>query len=254
MAGVWGLVFFKYRTVRYLGRNGSVKERKSMRILMIISVLAGLSLGFREGMAGDATLLFDGTNYVALRTVFTNRVETFTNTSGKAFVGVRVESIGTEGLTWWGTNGFSGGRVPLAELSPETRERLAIPAALVNFKATSDAEKREAKLRAYLDQADRNRDELAKRSESEFKTKLDALIARLEQAGVFAGWTRNGSVVRLKVGIPFSALDFEDKKAAVQAVFAQAGGSAGGVELIRLMDRFSNKQIGIFSRFGLEMD
>lgn len=217
-----------------------------MRSLLIGVVVAMLALSAREGSAG-------ATNEVALKMTFTNRVESFTNKAGVAFAGVRVESIAPDGVTWWATNGFKGGRVAIADLSLETRARLGVPEAFVGLKAEADGRKREAMINRALDQAERERAALEKSRDDQEKEERERMIGQLERAGVFSGWTVNGRVMRLKVGAPFFRLDFDQKKTAVGLYMLKADDDGAAVNLVRLMDKFSNKEVGTFSAFGLEL-
>lgn len=217
------------------------RKAEAMKVMMILVVAMGALVARESGaQAAPAGVV-----------KFTNVVASFQTLAGRGFTNVSLVSVSPDGLIWAATySALVSGRVPLADLSADTRARLGIPESLLALKNEREA----ARWQAVMDEADRKRRELAGQEMKAEREGLIRVVEKLQAAGVFGDFTWKGTVARVKVGRPFAGLDFDQKKQAVEAVFLRIAMEQSGVRLIRLMDRYSNKEIGSFDQFGLHLD
>lgn len=194
--------------------------------------------------------LFDGTNYLPARVSFTNRVVTFTNSSGRLFENVRLESVGLDGLKWSAEAGVGGGRVPLADLTPGTRETLGIPAAYAAVAEREEKARTAAKVNAIFEKMDREQAARAAAHKKDVLEKFDKAVGEYQKHGVFGTLVWSRGVVKVDVGPPFFLLDHGDKKLAVLAVIARAALEDPSVKAAKLLDRYSGQEIGRLDSAG----
>lgn len=172
---------------------------------------------------------------------YTNRVETFSNTTGRVFTGVRLDSASKSGLIWWATNsGTAGGRVPLAELSPETRSMFGIPDTMVQAGPQDSGDKVDRYFRRLV--AAQN----AKKAEdmAGAKAAVDKLIGRDNLVHKFS-WS--GEVGTAHVGLQWSLLTVDEKRVVGAAFLSYARSESPSVDLVVFRDGYSDVKVATMS-------
>lgn len=180
---------------------------------------------------------------------FTNKVETFQTVRGEQFQNVALESASPNGLIWAATNNpLKTGRVPIAELSQGTRERLGVPEYFLGVKA----ERENAALRARIAIAEAQ--EKAKRpAEDDLKTKANRLIESAQKTGVIVKMEDSGVGIDIWAGDAFFEIPFDMKKTIAQAVLVVSPYAEKKYPVIRFKDNRSGKEVASLTPFGFSV-
>lgn len=233
----------KYRTVQYLKKKG-----EKMKILW--GVAAASAVCFQGFSAERVRTAVVGTNVIPLEIKFTNRIETFQNYSGRGFTNVEIRSFTPEGLVWWETGRVVSGRIPLHELSPETRTRLGVPEEYIDIKYQLDRKADSAKIDAYFAQINARVDAQRAAEDKKLKETAEQLIGPGMMAEKFT-WTDVGYA---DVGLPWYGLALDEKRQAAVVLLMYARMTTPSCDLLVFRNAYNGAKVATFSpRTGFTM-